>query len=114
MPMPRRDMNNREFVLSVMTDCLELARWAGLQHGPGLIIVDRRPEDGYLLRYVTADTFIKNAQEQHRQRVFEWLATLIPDQPEMGFVMLLLDASGAEQLLHIVPPRSACRYSLLM
>lgn len=113
-PMPRKDMNNRDFVLAVMGDCLELAHWAGLQHGPGLVIADRRPEDSYLLRFVPADIFIKNAQEQHRQKVFEWLADLIPDQPEMGFVMLLVDAQGAEHLLRIVPPRSACRSSLLM
>ena len=125
MTVPRRDMTDREFVFAVLDECLELAYWGARVRGPGAIVADRRAGDSYSLSFVPVARFLTGLSEARRQEVLGWFTAMdsaenfLPSglntamephcsQPEMGLVMQLISGNGSV-VMHILPPRTACR-----
>lgn len=111
MTAPRQDMTDREFVFAVMNECLELAYWGSRAWGPGVIVADRRGGESYSLSWVPAARFLTGLDEARRQEVLGWLTALEPHlhNPEMGLIMQLISGPGSSIVMHILPPRTACR-----
>jgi hypothetical protein len=93
-------LSNRDFVESIMDDCIQVARIGGHRAGDGFLVVDRRERDHYLVKYLSIKA-VSGFGPQMEQEIAIRALKMTPGYPEMGMVVYVIGES--ETLLEVYP-----------